>query len=53
MIARPGHAKLYRDPVKYRVSYLPAQLAAARRKVAMLENEARLYGMTELLVPHG
>ena len=29
--------------------YLPAQLEAARRKVEALENEARRYGMTELL----
>ena len=33
----------------HRLSYLPRQLEAARRKVAMLENEARRYGMTNLL----
>lgn len=34
---------------RYRVNYLPAQLVAARRKVEMLENEARRLGMTDLL----
>lgn len=29
--------------------YLPSQLEAARRKVEALENEAKRYGMTELL----
>ena len=34
-----------------RLRYLPAQLAAARHKVRALENEARRYGMAELLEP--
>lgn len=34
---------------EYRVRYLPKQLDAARKKVEMLENEARRYGLTELL----
>jgi hypothetical protein len=34
---------------EYRLRYLPAQLDAARAKVAALEVEARRYGMTELL----
>jgi len=34
---------------RHRLSYLPRQLEAARHKVAMLENEARRYGMTDLL----
>ena len=34
---------------RYRVNYLPQQLEAARRKVVMLENEARRLGMTDLL----
>ncbi|TCM33777.1 hypothetical protein [Novosphingobium sp. ST904] len=29
--------------------YLPGQIEAARRKLAMLEAEARRYGMTELV----
>lgn len=33
----------------YRVRILPEQLEGARRKVAALENEARRYGMTDLL----
>lgn len=33
----------------YRMSYLPTALDSARRKLAALENEARRYGMTELL----
>lgn len=32
-----------------RQRYLPEQLEAARKKVVMLENEARRYGMEELL----
>ena len=32
-----------------RLRYLPAQLEAARHKVRALENEARRYGMAELL----
>lgn len=32
--------------------YLPEQIAATRRKLAMLENEARRYGMDELLAGH-
>lgn len=32
-----------------RQRYLPRQIEAARHKVVMLENEARRYGMTELL----
>lgn len=34
---------------RYRRKYLPVQLEATRRKVAMLENEARRLGMDELL----
>lgn len=34
---------------RHRREYLPRQLETARHKVAMLENEARRYGMTELL----
>ena len=32
-----------------RLRYLPAQLSAARHKVRALENEARRYGMAELI----
>lgn len=42
-----------RDPLAYRVRYLPAQLEAARRKVAALETEARRYGMHDLLEQRG
>lgn len=37
------------DPLSYRVRMLPEQLERARRRVAALENEARRYGMTDLL----
>lgn len=37
------------DPLAQRIRYLPGQLERARRKVTALENEARRYGMTELL----
>ena len=41
----PAHdANLY-----YRIRALPARIEAARRKVTALENEARRYGMTDLL----
>lgn len=33
----------------YRQRYLPGQIKAAREKLKALENEARRYGMTELL----
>ena len=33
----------------HRVNYLPMQIAATRRKLAALENEARRYGMTDLV----
>lgn len=33
----------------YRVRHLPSQLEAARRKVAMLENEARRLGLRDLV----
>lgn len=33
----------------HRVRYLPVALEAARRKVAALENEARRYGMVDLV----
>lgn len=33
----------------HRARYLPAQLEAARAKVRMLENEARRYGLHDLL----
>lgn len=39
------------DFTKYRHRYLPKQIAATRRKLAALENEARRYGMFELLQP--
>lgn len=42
----PYSAERYQE---YRLRYLPVQLEAARRKVALLENEARRYGMTDLL----
>jgi hypothetical protein len=32
-----------------RRSYLPGQIEATRRKLAALENEARRYGMDELV----
>lgn len=35
--------------LEYRVRYLPQQLDRARRRVAALENEARRYGMNDLL----
>lgn len=35
--------------LQHRLEYLPRQLESARHKVAMLENEARRYGMVELL----
>lgn len=38
-----------RDAIADRKRYLPIQLEATRRKLRMLENEARRYGMTELL----
>ena len=33
----------------HRLAYLPRQLEATRRKLVMLENEARRYGMLDLL----
>jgi len=38
-----------RDPLYGRSRYLPHQLEAARKKVRILENEARRYGFTHLL----
>lgn len=35
--------------IAYRVRHLPKQIEAARRKVAALENEARRYGMNDLI----
>lgn len=35
--------------MQYRMRYLPRQIEGARAKLAALENEARRYGMTELL----
>lgn len=35
--------------VRHRLAYLPTQLENARRKLAALENEARRYGMHDLL----
>lgn len=35
--------------IVYRLRFLPQQLEAARHKVRMLENEARRYGLTDLL----
>lgn len=40
----------HRSGEAYRKRYLPIQLAATREKLRLLENEARRYGMTELLV---
>lgn len=34
-----------KDPVKYRLYYLPGQLIRARAKVIALEAEARRYGL--------
>ncbi len=34
---------------RHRMEYLPSQLEAARRKVAMLENEARRLGLRDLV----
>ena len=45
-LTREEHAQVY---MAYRVNYLPDALERARRKVRALENEARRYGMTELL----
>lgn len=36
----------------YRIRVLPDQLDRARHRVRMLENEARRYGMTDLLESH-
>jgi len=41
--------RLVRSQNYDRARYLPGQLAAARKKVKMLENEARRYGMLELI----
>jgi hypothetical protein len=38
-----------RNAEKARRRYLPSQIDAARAKVRALENEARRYGMTDLL----
>lgn len=35
--------------MEYRLRYLPRQIEAARAKVVALENEARRYGMDELV----
>lgn len=40
----PTHDKLI-----YRIRYLPGQIERARRKLAALENEARRYGMHDLI----
>jgi hypothetical protein len=37
------------DRLSYRMRYLPEQLENTRRKLAALENEARRYGLTDLL----
>lgn len=47
-LSRAEHAEVY---MAYRVNYLPDALDRARRKVAALENEARRYGMHDLLAP--
>lgn len=39
----------YLAHLTYRIRRLPVQLEAARRKVALLEAEARKLGMTDLL----
>lgn len=44
--ARESKAERYE---RSRVRYLPIQLEATRRKLAMLENEARRLGLTDLL----
>ncbi len=44
--AEETHAERY---ARHRVEYLPKQLSATRHKLAMLENEARRLGLTELL----
>jgi hypothetical protein len=45
----PTKRKSNHDPLASRVRYLPTQLEAVRRKVAMLENEARRYGLHDLV----
>lgn len=61
LASRRRHGKRERDRIAadpqlrqsahmaYRVRILPVQLEGARNKLAALENEARRYGMTELL----
>lgn len=48
---RAAHARKSPDEVylEHRIRYLPMQIASARAKVQHLEEEARRYGMTELL----
>lgn len=48
MSAAPNQAAHPRA-LYHRARYLPTQLAAARHKVRALENEARRYGMLDLL----
>ena len=44
--AEETHAERY---ARHRIEYLPKQLSATRHKLAMLENEARRLGLTNLL----
>lgn len=37
------------ERLRYRIYHLPTQLESARAKLARLEDEARRYGMTDLL----
>ena len=41
--------KQHRCPIKYRMRYLPMQIAATRHKLRALETEARRLGMFHLL----
>lgn len=45
-MTREDHEAQY---LAHRVRYLPTAIEAARRKVAALENEARRYGMEDLV----
>lgn len=45
-VPRRGNDPSY---LKDRMRYLPAQIAATRHKLVALENEARRYGMLELI----
>lgn len=48
-VSEMSHEEHHQRYLAYRMAYLPHQIAATKRKLQMLRNEARRYGMTDLL----